>query len=439
MRKPDKKLNKRYLPFLLVLLTGLMLFTASTYIVFAPGSDDIDTEPSFIQVQTPEPTPEPTVEPASEPTPEPMPEPTPEPVPEVKLVETSRVESVFSVNGAETSFHAYEVDERIFLDLFEFSSALSGTEKQFFPRWSKSIDTIHLDSDSRFSDGEQVFAPVFSDDSMASPVDLNVFLGGSLVSISAYNIEGSIYFDFDETAEVLELIIYRDTTEDTIDIYTSQALVDSVARRQRIDPSLPMVALTFDDGPGKLTNQVLDILERYDAVATFYVIGMQVEDHSETILRAVNMGCEIANHSWSHRSLERISIDSVRTQLQTTNFVIESITGVAPVSMRPPFGRTNSNVQSISRDLGMSVVMWSVDPSDYLEKSAYSIYSHIMGEVRDRDIILLHDVYDRSIEATRSLVPELIERGFQLVTVSELLYFSDIEHEPGATYRHGRS
>ena len=210
-------------------------------------------------------------------------------------------------------------------------------------------------------------------------------------------------------------------------------------RRPRIDPSLPMVALTFDDGPSNLTDQILDILEHHDVVATFYVIGRKVEPFSDTVQRAYYMGCEIANHTWSHRSLVRISNDSIRTQLQDTNAAIENVIGVQPSSMRPPFGNSNSNVESISEELGLAVVFWSIDPSDYLERSVDTIYSHIMDAVQDKDIILLHDVHERSVEATRHLVPSLIRRGYQLVTVSELMYYSDITLEPGANYRHGRS
>jgi len=212
----------------------------------------------------------------------------------------------------------------------------------------------------------------------------------------------------------------------------------SPERLAMIDPELPMVALTFDDGPHRLTPQILDILDKYDAVATFYVIGMQIEAHTETIQRIIDSGSEVANHSWSHLSFERNSASTVRAQIEDTNDIIEEVTGIRPTQLRPPFGRTNRSVENISKELGMSMIMWSIDPSDYLDISPYRIYSHIMDKVQDRDIILLHDIYDRSVEATRSLVPDLISRGYQLVTVSELMYFSNITPEPGTIYRHGR-
>jgi len=205
-----------------------------------------------------------------------------------------------------------------------------------------------------------------------------------------------------------------------------------------IDPSLPMVALTFDDGPHELTTKILDILEQHDAVATFYVIGRQVDKHSETVQRAYDMGCEIANHTWSHSSLERSSAVNIRSQLNDTNVAVEKVIGVAPTSMRPPFGRSNSTVHNVAGELGLAVVFWTIDPSDYLNRSVDRLYSFIMDQVSDRDIILLHDVYDRSIETAERLIPDLIDMGFQLVTVSELMYYSDIPFEPGKVYNHGR-
>lgn len=225
------------------------------------------------------------------------------------------------------------------------------------------------------------------------------------------------------------------TPEPTPEVLQTFGLAD---RKSRIDPTLPMVALTFDDGPGRFTNQVLDILEQHDVVATFYVIGEQVGRYKDTVLRAFEMGSEIANHTWSHRALNRISAESIYQQLKDTSDIIESVTGALPTSMRPPWGLSNANVLRISKDLNMSVLFWSLDSSDYLNRSPDRIYDSIMEEVKDKDIILLHDTYERTLETIERLIPDLIDRGFQLVTVSELMYFSDIELEPGKSYSHGR-
>ena len=200
-----------------------------------------------------------------------------------------------------------------------------------------------------------------------------------------------------------------------------------------------MVAMTFDDGPGDLTEQLLDLLEQYGVVATFYVLGRQVESRSDTIIRAHQLGCEIGNHSWSHPRLDRLSSDSIRKQLQDTSDAIESVIGVRPSNMRPTYGRINSTVEDVAGELGLPLVFWSIDPSDYLPRDIDVIFFHIMDNVQDRDIIIQHDVHERSIEATVYLIPSLLNRGYQLVTVTELMYFTGTIPEPGESYRHGRT
>jgi len=226
--------------------------------------------------------------------------------------------------------------------------------------------------------------------------------------------------------------------DDAADDYTAQE-EDEVAERKSIDPSLPMVALTFDDGPADTTEQILDILEEHNVVATFYVIGAQAARRSDTIIRAFDMGSEIANHTWSHEALDSIPADSIRSQLLNTCNKIESIIGIRPSSMRPPFGRVGPDLHDVTRELGLPIVTWTIDPSDYLNRQPEVIYSHVIDRVQDGDIILLHDIHERTVEATKLIVPSLIEMGFQLVTVSELMYHSDITPRPGSIYTRGRS
>ena len=358
--------------------------------------------------------------------------------PEDESIITTRSGKYFTVDGKPAIFQAYEVNEHVLLDIFEVSYVLSGTSRQFLPVLNEFDEAPHLFIYSNSSVHEIDLMHVNPDTQTAIPVEIQVSLDEIPIIVPAYSITDSVYFSIDEIAALLDLVVYHEPHENKIDIFTSQMLASVIKRETDINPLLPMVALTFDDGPGDFTGQVLDILEQYNVVATFYVIGKQVERHSETVQRAFDMGCEIANHTWSHWSLDTVSDDGIRSQLRDTSNVIEAVTGVAPASMRPPFGNSNSNVRRISGELDLAVVFWSVDPSDYLPRSADRIYDYIIERVRDRDIILLHDVYDRSVEATRRLIPYLINNGFQLVTVSELMYYSGISPNPGSSYSHGR-
>lgn len=202
-----------------------------------------------------------------------------------------------------------------------------------------------------------------------------------------------------------------------------------------IDPELPMVALTFDDGPNNIyTPQVLDILEEHGAVATFFVIGSQVRPCRDVVLRAYELGCEIGNHSWSHLRLTRYPEGTIREQLEMTNTAIEAVTGEGAVFFRPPYGAENETVTSVAAEFGMPLIFWSIDPSDYLVKDADVIFEQIMERVTDGSVILLHDLYETSVEAAKMLIPTLIEEGYQLVTIRELFAYNLAEIVPGGHY-----
>jgi len=421
-----KKTNK-----LVFFIVVLLLFVTSACQTNAP--EPAVPSPTPMPVLTPEPLPEPTPEA------EPTPEPTPEPSPDREVIEARRVEYSVSVNGISSVLIAFEINDEVYLDIFELASILTGTEKQFFPSSGLRNRTLHLTSESPYHPDVLSYSSVDTDVVTVTPGDVYVFLDGGELLITTFIIAGDIYIDFYEISEALYLIIDRDATEKTINIYTNQIVADRIIWDSRIDPSRPMIALTFDDGPGGFTEELLDILERYNVIATFYVIGRQIDRFSDTVLRAHNMGCEIANHTWSHSSLEQASRDNIRTQLQETSVAIENLIGAPPLHMRPPFGRINSDVEDITRELGLPIIFWSIDPSDYLSgRSPERIYNEVMDNVQDRDIILLHDIHERTIEAARSIIPSLINRGFQFVTVSELMHFSGITLQPGESYQHAR-
>ena len=436
--KGTKKYTKSSSPIALVLLLVLLLSIISACQMFMPVAPPVTPEPPPARAHAQAPASELTPEPANEPAQEASPEPTPEPAPEIEEVKAKRTDYEVVINDTATSLLVYEIDEYIYVDLFELASELSNTDKRFFPYWDERHKILHLTSETAFTRNEQDSKQLTIDEMTVTPVDLFAFLDGNQVAVSAYSAGDNILINLQETADVMTLVICRELSENALDIFTNQTTADSITRLRSLDPSKPMVALTFDDGPLAFTPLVLDILEQHNVVATFYVIGRQIEKNIETMQRAHEMGNEIANHTWSHPSLERTSAETIRTQLMDTNAAIEAITGVPQTHMRPPYARINATVQEVTRELGLSIMFWSIDPSDYLPRTPERIYNDIMEKVQDRDIILLHDVHERSIEATKQLVPSLIRRGFQLVTVSELMYFSDITMEPGESYRHGR-
>lgn len=186
----------------------------------------------------------------------------------------------------------------------------------------------------------------------------------------------------------------------------------------RVDPARPMVALTFDDGPGKYTDKILSCLEKYGARATFFVQGHSVAAYKSTVSRAADLGCEIGNHTWNHVNLAKSSSGTISSQISKTNAAVYNATGTYPTLYRPPYGAYNNSVLS---SVAMAAVMWSVDTLDWKTRSAEKTLKSVMNNASDGAIILMHDIHSPTAQAVESIVPYLLKRGYQLVTVSEMI------------------
>lgn len=200
-----------------------------------------------------------------------------------------------------------------------------------------------------------------------------------------------------------------------------------------LDPNKPMVALTYDDGPSNsATTRILNVLEKNNARATFFVVGSRVDTYKSQIKRAYNMNCEIANHTYNHKTLTTLSADGVKYELSATDKKIKAITGENPVLMRPPGGSYKND--TVRKNTAYPIIMWSVDTRDWESRNASKIVSNIKGNVRDGSIILMHDLYDSTASATETIVPWLISQGYQLVTVSEMMDAKGITMQNGVAY-----
>lgn len=177
------------------------------------------------------------------------------------------------------------------------------------------------------------------------------------------------------------------------------------------------VALTYDDGPSKFTNTILDCLERYGAKATFFVVGNSAYAYPDALLRAHTLGMEIGNHTMTHPRLTSISLSQVLSQLNKNANVIENVTGKRPSLVRPPYGSYN---QSVINTAGTPFILWSIDTLDWKTRNAQKTVDAVLSSVKDGDIILMHDLYLPTAQATEIIVPRLIDMGYDLVTVSEL-------------------
>jgi peptidoglycan-N-acetylglucosamine deacetylase len=185
----------------------------------------------------------------------------------------------------------------------------------------------------------------------------------------------------------------------------------------------PYIALTFDDGPNKtLTPKLLDLLAAHHMKATFFVVGQNAADHPEILQRAIREGHEVANHSWSHPNLAKMSDEAVRRELQKTDDAITTAIGKHPTLLRPPYGSITAHQKRwIHEEFGYRIIIWDVDPLDWKRPGPSVVTSRILKETHAGSIVLAHDIHPPTIEAMSATFDQLDRKGFKSVTVTELL------------------
>ena len=186
-----------------------------------------------------------------------------------------------------------------------------------------------------------------------------------------------------------------------------------------------VIALTFDDGPHpKYTAQVLDLLEKYEAKGTFFIVGENAEKNPEIVLRMYEDGHELANHTYTHPV--STSTFKIMKEIKQTNDTIYSITGFSPILFRPVEGHyTDAMVDEIVKD-GFKIVMWSwhQDTEDWKNPGVKKIVNTVLEGTKEGDVVLFHDGggnRKQTVKALEKILPELQKKGYKFVTISDLL------------------
>ena len=198
------------------------------------------------------------------------------------------------------------------------------------------------------------------------------------------------------------VLIYKDEPEEPI--ITSQK----------------MIALTFDDGPssGGSSKKIVDILEKYDAKATFFMVGANAEANPKDVKRKAKLGMEIGTHTYDH---SHYGDEVTAKDIKKANKAITKITGKAPTAFRSPGGITTDNILSVCKDENTPVYFWSIDTADWQTRDADTTYKRVVRNAEDGDIVLMHEIYDSTADALEKIVKRLQKDGFKLVTCSQLI------------------
>lgn len=190
-------------------------------------------------------------------------------------------------------------------------------------------------------------------------------------------------------------------------------------QRMENNKSTHQISLTFDDGPNPSTTPlVLDLLKKYNAKATFFVIGQNIEGNEWILQRMKAEGHEIANHSWSHPNLTNLSPDAIHQEIEKTQVAIEKAVGQRPVLVRPPYGAVNKKVASA---MNLPSIYWNVDTKDWSSHNPQAILNQVRTNACPGCFILMHDIHKETVKSLDSVLQFLTSQGYSMVTVSESL------------------
>lgn len=288
--------------------------------------------------------------------------------------------------------------------------------------------------------------PFFSND------DIDNYIS-SYLNYDSY-IDGNVIIDYDiyDNDNLYYLTFYKyfwndNMVSDGSDSFVIDTSNNSVSRinktnyeydvviNRKIDKSKKMIALTFDDGPNYNTSKVIDVLNKYDIRATFFVLGSRAINNKNILKKMADSGMEIGNHTYNHLLLTKYDENKIRSEIEDTSEVIYSATKKRPKLLRPSYGSVNNKIKKVAN---MPIIIWDIDTLDWKYHNSKRITSRVVNKVRDGDIILMHDIYSASLNALSNIIPILQGNGYEFVTIDELFYYKGISLENGKVYGYAR-
>lgn len=212
-------------------------------------------------------------------------------------------------------------------------------------------------------------------------------------------------------------------------------LDESYHKEHTIQKEAKLVAFTFDDGPSKYTLDIANILEEYNASATFFEVGYNIKAYPEITKELSERGFEIANHTTDHSKLTKLTEAKYLSKINDNNALFKELTGKDMPYLRPPYGSYNDKIKAKA---GVPIVTWSLDTRDWESRNKDKVIEMVMNNIKEGDIILFHDLYESTRDAVKELMPLLKEQGYQAVSVGELFKSKGITLEAGTSYRYAR-
>lgn len=205
--------------------------------------------------------------------------------------------------------------------------------------------------------------------------------------------------------------------------YVSIDLNESIIYSNNSSGKYKYIAFTYDNGPSEYTSELLDIINSNNSSATFFVTGNNIKGREDIIEKISNSNNEVGSNGYSHVNLNKLSKQELNTEVNSTSELLYSITNKNVEFLRPPFGEYNENVINLPYD----VILWNIDSKDWIVRNENKIYNNVMNNACDGCIVLMHDSYQETLEATKRLIPDLKKKGYIVVSVSKLMEKKNFE------------
>lgn len=212
------------------------------------------------------------------------------------------------------------------------------------------------------------------------------------------------------------------------ELYVTKILKEDYVKPVNKEENKKYIAFTFDDGPSEYTTRLVDAFVMNDSKGTFFMLGSRMKNNEEIVRYVSDNNMEVGSHSYSHKYLTSLSDEELLEEINSVTILYKEITGKDINLLRPPYGSIDNKLQEMSM---FPLVTWSIDPYDWLHKDKEFVKNHILSHAYDGAIVIMHDLYETTIEAVKELIPELKASGYELVTVSELAKIKGKTLTPG--------
>lgn len=243
-------------------------------------------------------------------------------------------------------------------------------------------------------------------------LDYDYYLGKNNINLTFYEMKNKDNMQ-DFNTKTLTINVKEKVIEESL----SKKNKDENSYVKEKDNYDKIIAFTFDDGPNYNTNKLLDVLHKYKVTATFFVLGSKIKSNEDIIRKMDSYNMEIGNHTYSHKLLTKMNGEEIKNEIEKTNQLLFNILGYYPKITRPSYGSVNKKVKS---NIDTPIVIWNVDTLDWKYHNSNRIVNNILKNIKDGDIILMHDIYSATVNAVDKVIPKLQEKGYRIVSVSEL-------------------